>query len=108
MKLALTINGTQITLPVDIQALNDKAADNFGEKIIALGINVLLFGIAITALFFIIFAGIKWITSSGDSKQIESARQTLIYAVIGLAVAFFSFLIVSVLGAFLKVPLINP
>lgn len=106
MKLALTINGIPIPLPGEIQSVNAKAGD-FGQNIIRVGIQVMLFAIVIVSLFFIIFAGIKWITSEGDSKNIEAARRTLYYALIGLGVAFLSFLIVNVLGAFLKFPLIT-
>lgn len=106
MKLAFSIFESKIPLPADIQGVeNITSKSHFGGNIISTGINVLLFGITITALFFMIFGGIKWITSEGDPKQLEGARNTMLYSAIGLAVAFLSFLIVNTLGKFLNFPL---
>jgi hypothetical protein len=52
----------------------------------------------IVALFFIIFAGIKFITSGGDAKQVEGARKTLTFAIIGLIVVLLAFFIVHTIG----------
>lgn len=106
MKLALSLNGTPIALPNDIQNINNKLQP-FGQNIIAFGINVLLLGVVLVSFFIIIYAGIKWIMSSGDSKQIEGARNTFYYAIIGLTISFLSFLIVNVLSKFLNFSLIK-
>lgn len=58
-------------------------------------ITWLLVFAGIVALFFIIFSGIKFITSSGDPKQVEGARHTLTYAIIGLLVVLLSYFIVN-------------
>ena len=50
------------------------------------------------ALFFIVFSGIKFILSGGDPKQVESARNTLTWAIIGLVVVLSSFFIISLIG----------
>ena len=52
----------------------------------------------ITAVFLIIFSGIKFLTSGGDPKQVESARKTLTYAVAGLIIILFSFAIIKLIG----------
>lgn len=52
----------------------------------------------VVALFFIIFSGFKYITSGGDPKQLEGARQTLTYAIIGLLIILFSFFIINVIA----------
>ena len=58
-----------------------------------------LFGIAaISAVFFIIFAGIKFLSSGGDPVRVEGARKTLTYAVIGLVLVIMSFFIVKLVG----------
>lgn len=51
------------------------------------------------AMFFIVVAGIKYITSGGDAKQAEGARKTLTYAIIGLVVVLLSFFIINVISA---------
>lgn len=52
----------------------------------------------VVALFLIIFSGIKFILSGGDAKQVEGARKTLTYAVIGLLVILFSLLILNLIS----------
>jgi hypothetical protein len=52
----------------------------------------------IAALIFVIFGGIKFITSGGDPKQTEGARKTLTWAVIGLILILSSFLILRFIG----------
>lgn len=61
-------------------------------------IEALLAFAGVSALFFVIYSGIKFITSGGDAKQVEGARKTLTYAVIGLLVVLFSFLIVDIIA----------
>ncbi len=53
------------------------------------------------ALLFLLWGGIKWITSGGDKAGVEAARNQIIAAVIGLIVVFLSFFILNlVLGLF--------
>lgn len=52
----------------------------------------------IIALFFLIYSGIKFINSGGDAKQVEGARQTATYAIIGLIVVLMSFFIVNLIA----------
>ena len=51
------------------------------------------------ALFFVIFAGIKYIRSGGEEEKIKSARETLTYAIIGLVVIVLSFAIINAISA---------
>ncbi len=57
-----------------------------------------MFG-GVIALIVIIYSGIKLISSGGEAKQVEGARQTLTYGIIGLLVIFFSFLILNIISA---------
>lgn len=50
------------------------------------------------ALFFVIFGGFKLLTSGGDAKNVEGARKTITWALIGLVVVLFSFGIVAVIA----------
>ncbi len=54
------------------------------------------------ALFFIVLAGFKFATSSGDEKKLASAKGTLTYAIIGIAVIVLAFVIVRILQYFLQ------
>lgn len=54
------------------------------------------------SIIFIIIAGIKFVTSSGDQKKLASAQATLTYAIIGLAVTILAFVILQVVQHFLR------
>jgi cytochrome bd-type quinol oxidase subunit 2 len=58
-------------------------------------VNVLLFVLGAISVIMIIIGGIRYATSNGDSSQITSARNTILYAVIGLIVAILAFAIVN-------------
>lgn len=68
-------------------------------------INWLLIFAGIIALFFIIFSGIKFLTSQGDPKQVEGARKTLTWAIVGFVLILSSFLIVRTISVITNVPL---
>lgn len=81
-------------------ALGNLDAKNFGP-LIGQFVTILLIIAAIISLFFLIWGGIRWITSSGDKTKVESARSTIISALIGLVIAFLAYFIFSVvLGIF--------
>ena|SRR3989304_9560174 len=52
----------------------------------------------VVALFLLIFAGIKFISSGGDPKSVDSAKKTATYALIGLILVFLSFFIIQLIG----------
>jgi len=54
------------------------------------------------AIIFIMLSGFKFVTSSGDEKKLASARATLTYAIIGIAVVILAFVIVQILQYFLQ------
>lgn len=71
-------------------------------------ITTLLFVIAtLLALGFLIYGGIKWITSGGDKAGVESARKTITYAIVGLVIAFLAFFIINMIGSFFGVTLLR-
>ena len=57
--------------------------------------NVLAGAVGGISIIFIIVAGIKYSTSGGDEKKVTSAKHTLTYAIIGLAIAVFAAVIVN-------------
>ncbi len=48
------------------------------------------------ALFFLIYGGVKWITSGGDKAAVEGARNTIVAAVVGLVIVFLAYFIISI------------
>ena len=49
------------------------------------------------ALLMVVYGGILWMTSRGDAKMIQKGKDTLTWAVLGLAVIFASYAIVNAL-----------
>ena len=58
-------------------------------------VNVLLYILGAVAVIMIVIGGIKYTTSNGDSNAVTSAKNTILYSVIGLVVALFAFAIVN-------------
>ena len=73
---------------------NGNKAGDF-NKIIKNVINILLFLIGAIAVIVIIISGIRFTTSGGDAGQAKSAREGIIYAVVGLVVALLAFALVN-------------
>jgi hypothetical protein len=62
-----------------------------GEKgvsdIVALVVNILSAIVAVAAVLVIIFAGFRYVLAMGDSSKISSAKDTIVYAIVGLLIA---------------------
>ena len=58
-------------------------------------VNVLLFIIGVVSVIMIVIGGLKYVTSNGNSNQVESAKNTILYAVMGLVVAIAAYAIVD-------------
>ncbi len=72
-----------------------KAKSDSINPVIRTVINTLLFVIGTLSVIMIIVGGIKYVTSDGDSSRITSAKNTILYSVVGLIVALLAFAIVS-------------
>lgn len=62
---------------------------------IALVVNILSFIVGVAAVIMIIIGGFKYVTSSGDSANITSAKNTILYAIVGLVVVALAQVIVT-------------
>ncbi|PID33192.1 hypothetical protein CR969_02115 [Candidatus Saccharibacteria bacterium] len=65
------------------------------KKVVKPIIEFLLYIVGVLAVGMMIFGGIKYITSAGDSNKTGAAKNTILYAVIGLVVAIFAYGIVQ-------------
>ena len=57
--------------------------------------NTILYIVGIVAVIMLIIGGIKYVVSGGDSKKVTDAKNTVLYAIIGLVIAFLAFAIVN-------------
>lgn len=60
-------------------------------------LNIVFIIAVIIALAFLIYGGIRWITSGGDKTKVEAARNTLVAALIGLVLVFLSYFIIQII-----------
>ena len=58
-------------------------------------LNIIIGISGIIAVIFIIIGGINYMTSSGDATKVKKAKDTILYACIGLAVCALSFAIAN-------------
>ncbi len=47
------------------------------------------------ALLYLVLGGLTWLTSQGNSDKVKKGRETLIWAIFGLAMIFFSYAILD-------------
>ena len=59
-------------------------------------LNIAFIIVVLLALGFLIYGGIKWITSGGDKGGVEAARNMIVAALVGLVIAFLSYFILQI------------
>jgi hypothetical protein len=57
--------------------------------------NTLIFLVGAVAVIFLIIGGLRYVISNGDAKNVESAKNTILYAIVGIVVAVISFALVQ-------------
>ena len=65
------------------------------ESLIGTVVNVLLFLVGSLAVIMIMVSGIFYVISGGDAGKVAKAKNTLLYSVVGLVVAFIAFALVN-------------
>jgi hypothetical protein len=80
----------------------DQQADLFGPTGIFKTItNVLLFIIGAVSVIMLIIGGIRYVVSGGDSSAVTGAKNTILYAIVGIVVALLAYALVNfVIGSF--------
>lgn len=97
----LSATGTQqaCTALGDIDPDNDSRScdpksDNVVQRLVRLAVQLLSIVAGIIAVIMIIVAGLRYITSQGEAAQTASAKNALIYALVGIVVVAFAQVIV--------------
>jgi hypothetical protein len=58
-------------------------------------VNILLYILGAIAVIMIVIGGVMYTTSGGDAGSVKKAKDTILYAVIGLVVAIFAYAIIN-------------
>lgn len=65
--------------------------------------NVLLFLIGAISVIMLIIGGVRYVVSGGDSSAVTGAKNTILYAIVGIVVAILAYAVVNfVIGSFGK------
>lgn len=80
----------------------DQASDLFGPSGTFNTItNVLLFAVGAISVIMLIIGGIRYVVSGGDSTAVQSAKNTILYAIVGIVICLLAYAAVSfVIGSF--------
>lgn len=58
-------------------------------------INFMLIGIAIISVVMLIVGGFRYVVSGGQKEAVNSAKNTILYAIVGLLIALFAYAIIK-------------
>jgi hypothetical protein len=71
-------------------------AELFGNGgIITTITNVLLFIVGALSVIMLIFGGLRYVISGGNSTAVTAAKNTILYAIVGLVIAFLAYAAVN-------------
>lgn len=56
--------------------------------------STILYAVGIVSVIMLIYGGLRYVMSGGDSKKVTDAKNTILYAIIGLIIAVLSYAIV--------------
>lgn len=83
----------------NVQSGVTKTSDAAGgltmQQVITTVIGTMLFIVGLLAVVMLIYGGIRYVTSHGDKTQVTAAKETIMYAVVGLVVAIAAFAVVQ-------------
>lgn len=57
--------------------------------------NILLFLVGAISVIMLIIGGIRYVISAGDQTQVTAAKNTILYAIVGIIVAFLAYAAVN-------------
>lgn len=57
--------------------------------------SVLLFVVGAVAVIMIVIGGLRYVISGGDASQVQAAKNTILYALVGIIVAILAYAVVN-------------
>jgi lysylphosphatidylglycerol synthetase-like protein (DUF2156 family) len=72
----------------------DTAATNTANNLVKIVINIISVVVGIVAVIMIIYAGFRYVTSGGRDESVKGAKNTILYAIIGLVIVALAQIIV--------------
>ena len=95
LAIALPALGQSDPSQHDLNPLGSSAGGGTSSELISRVIRFSLGAIGVVALLFFIVGGFILLTSRGNSDKIKSGKDTIVWAIIGLFVAFSSYILLK-------------
>ena len=106
---ALAVGAVLFIAPVSVEAFNgtvqsgvnaargtDVPSTLLGDDgVLTTIVNTLLFIIGFLSVIMLIFGGLRYIISGGNAAAVTTAKNTILYAIVGLIIAIFAYAIVN-------------
>lgn len=90
------VSGEPLTNAIGCAKPDGAPTDLFGDGgIFTTVANILIFIVGIIAVIMLIIGGIRYAVSGGDQTAVTNAKNTILYAIVGLVVAFVAFAVVN-------------
>ena len=84
-------------------ARGDGVPDNFASgdgSIVRRVINLMLYAVGVISVIMLIYGGLRYVISGGQKESVTAAKNTILYAIVGLLISIFAYAIVRfVIGA---------
>ena len=90
----------KVSAKCGMEASGQKETDENGNEVklddrVKNVINGVLYVVGILAVVMVIIGGVKYTTSGGDQAQVTSAKNTILYGIVGLVIAILAYAIVN-------------
>lgn len=80
---------------VAIQAPSTVGVNTDVNSLIAFIINAIIVVGIVLSLIFLLYGGVRWIMSGGDKAKVDSARSTIVAAIVGLIIVILAYVIIN-------------
>ena len=79
-------------------ARDDGVPDNLAsgdDSIIRRVINLMLYAVGVISVIMLIYGGFRYVISGGQKESVTAAKNTILYAIVGLIISIFAYAIVK-------------
>lgn len=107
MAFAAPVFAQNIQLKPKAGGFGDNLTGLTAPGIISGAIGLVLVLVAVVFFFILVIGGLKWVTSGGDEKKVGAARAQITNALIGLAIVFGAWAIMSLIGTVFGIKILD-
>jgi type IV secretion system pilin len=101
--VAAWASSAQIAWAIERPRVDNPVGNRSFADVLAAVINALLLFAGAIAVLFLIVGGFRYVVSAGNPDQVEAAKKTILYAVLGLIIIFVAFVLTQLAMNFLGV-----